>query len=64
MAGAFVSQFRRWMPKWKWIAEVDVTRAENVVEDNMKIVFEQNKERLAFLKWGSTAFCNMLVVPP
>ncbi|KAI3992752.1 hypothetical protein MKX01_021713 [Papaver californicum] len=44
--------------------QVDVTRSENAVEDNMKIEFERNKERFAFLKWGSTAFRNMLVVPP
>ncbi|KAI3891410.1 hypothetical protein MKW92_013345 [Papaver armeniacum] len=44
--------------------QVDVTRSENAVVDNMKIEFERNKERFAFLKWGSTAFRNMLVVPP
>ncbi|ESQ54648.1 hypothetical protein EUTSA_v10024325mg [Eutrema salsugineum] len=26
--------------------------------------FKRNKERFAFLKWGSSAFHNMLVVPP
>ncbi|KAI6697513.1 hypothetical protein NL676_017632 [Syzygium grande] len=26
--------------------------------------FQRNNERFAFLKWGSTAFRNMLVVPP
>lgn len=30
----------------------------------MDIEFKRNKERFAFLRWGSTAFRNMLVVPP
>jgi len=30
----------------------------------MELEFQRNKERFAFLKWGSTAFRNMLVVPP
>ncbi|CAN1232469.1 Aconitate hydratase, cytoplasmic [Linum perenne] len=30
----------------------------------MELEFQRNKERFAFLKWGSTAFDNMLVVPP
>lgn len=30
----------------------------------MDLEFKRNKERFAFLKWGSTAFRNMLVVPP
>lgn len=30
----------------------------------MELEFKRNKERFAFLKWGSTAFQNMLVVPP
>lgn len=30
----------------------------------MELEFSRNKERFAFLKWGSTAFQNMLVVPP
>ncbi|KAI8010372.1 hypothetical protein LOK49_LG06G01435 [Camellia lanceoleosa] len=31
---------------------------------NMELEFQRNKERFAFLKWGSNAFQNMLVVPP
>ncbi|KAI8010760.1 hypothetical protein LOK49_LG06G01447 [Camellia lanceoleosa] len=31
---------------------------------NMELEFQRNKERFAFLKWGSDAFQNMLVVPP
>lgn len=44
--------------------QVDVARSENAVQANMDLEFRRNKERFAFLKWGSTAFRNMLVVPP
>lgn len=44
--------------------QVDVARSENAVQANMDLEFKRNKERFAFLKWGSTAFHNMLVVPP
>lgn len=44
--------------------QVDVTRSENAVQANMDLEFQRNKERFSFLKWGSTAFRNMLVVPP
>lgn len=44
--------------------QVDVARSENAVEANMELEFQRNKERFAFLKWGSSAFRNMLVVPP
>ncbi|XP_057455822.1 aconitate hydratase, cytoplasmic-like [Lotus japonicus] len=44
--------------------QVDVARSENAVQANMELEFQRNKERFAFLKWGSTAFHNMLVVPP
>lgn len=44
--------------------QVDVTRSENAVHANMELEFQRNMERFAFLKWGSTAFRNMLVVPP
>ncbi|KAM0949810.1 putative aconitate hydratase [Dioscorea sansibarensis] len=44
--------------------QVDVARAENAVQANMELEFQRNKERFAFLKWGSNAFNNMLVVPP
>lgn len=44
--------------------QVDVARSENAVQANMEFEFQRNKERFAFLKWGSTAFQNMLVVPP
>ncbi|KAK8358397.1 hypothetical protein V6Z11_A04G016900 [Gossypium hirsutum] len=44
--------------------QVDVARSENAVQENMELEFKRNKERFAFLKWGSSAFHNMLVVPP
>nr|WMP39830.1 aconitate hydratase [Physalis pubescens] len=44
--------------------QVDVARSENAVQANMELEFQRNKERFAFLKWGSNAFRNMLVVPP
>ncbi|KAK4714908.1 hypothetical protein R3W88_020815 [Solanum pinnatisectum] len=44
--------------------QVDVARSENALQANMDIEFKRNKERFAFLRWGSTAFHNMLVVPP
>ncbi|KAG6767102.1 hypothetical protein POTOM_028281 [Populus tomentosa] len=44
--------------------QVDVSRSENAVQANMELEFQRNKERFAFLKWGSNAFQNMLLVPP
>ncbi|XP_042429702.1 aconitate hydratase, cytoplasmic-like [Zingiber officinale] len=44
--------------------QVDVARSENAVQANMELEFQRNKERFGFLKWGSHAFQNMLVVPP
>lgn len=44
--------------------QVDVARSENAVQANMEFEFQRNNERFAFLKWGSSAFHNMLVVPP
>ncbi|KAF3964613.1 hypothetical protein CMV_011110 [Castanea mollissima] len=44
--------------------QVDVARSENAVQAYMEHGFQRNKERFAFLKWGSSAFHNMLVVPP
>lgn len=44
--------------------QVDVARSENAVQANMELEFKRNGERFGFLKWGSTAFQNMLVVPP
>ncbi len=44
--------------------QVDVSRTPNALQANMEMEFGRNKERFAFLKWGATAFKNMLVVPP
>lgn len=44
--------------------QVDVARSAKALQANMELEFSRNKERFAFLKWGSTAFKNMLVVPP
>ncbi|OEL27209.1 putative aconitate hydratase, cytoplasmic [Dichanthelium oligosanthes] len=44
--------------------QVDVARSHNAVQANMELEFQRNKERFGFLKWGSSAFRNMLVVPP
>lgn len=44
--------------------QVDVARSANALQSNMELEFTRNRERFGFLKWGSTAFQNMLVVPP
>ncbi|KAK8622909.1 hypothetical protein V6N13_117806 [Hibiscus sabdariffa] len=44
--------------------QVNVTRSENAVQANTELEFQRYKERFAFIKWGSSAFENMLVVPP
>lgn len=44
--------------------QVDVAGVSNALAINMQKEFERNSERFAFLKWGSKAFSNMLVVPP
>ena len=33
--------------------QVDVARSKNAVQANMEHEFRRNKERFAFLKWGS-----------
>ncbi|TKY57301.1 putative aconitate hydratase [Spatholobus suberectus] len=37
---------------------------KGAVRAYMEIEFQRNKERFGFLKWGSSAFHNVLVVPP
>jgi hypothetical protein len=44
--------------------QVDVARSENALHENMEFEFNRNRERFGFLKWGSFAFKNMLIVPP
>ncbi|KAI9108570.1 hypothetical protein K1719_020454 [Acacia pycnantha] len=44
--------------------QVDVARSEIALRANMEHEFHRNKERFGFLKWGSSAFRSMLIVPP
>jgi aconitate hydratase len=38
-------------------------RSKNAVQANMELEFQKHKEIFTFLKWGSSAFHKMLVVP-
>lgn len=44
--------------------QVDKARTADSFEFNMKMEFERNKERYAFLKWGQQAYETFKVVPP
>ncbi|KAK4278447.1 hypothetical protein QN277_016292 [Acacia crassicarpa] len=44
--------------------QVDVARSEIALRANMEHEFHRNKERFGFLKWGSSAFRSLLIVPP
>ncbi|KAA0196652.1 hypothetical protein HAZT_HAZT004313 [Hyalella azteca] len=44
--------------------QVDYTRSSDALLRNQKLEFERNRERFVFLKWGASAFKNMLIVPP
>lgn len=44
--------------------QVDYSRSPEALEKNLEKEMERNAERFAFLKWGSKAFSNMLIVPP
>ena len=43
---------------------VDVARCHDSLKQNMGLEFSRNKERFSFFKWASSAFNNMLVLPP
>ncbi len=43
---------------------IDHYGTQDALEKNMKLEFERNGERYAFLRWGQTAFDNFRVVPP
>lgn len=43
---------------------VDAYGSGTSFADNVKLEFERNNERYAFLRWGQTAFNNFRVVPP
>lgn len=44
--------------------QVDYSRSGDALQKNQDMEFERNKERFLFLKWGSKAFRNMMIVPP
>jgi len=43
---------------------VDHTGTPDALRRNMRLEFERNTERYAFLKWGAKAFDNFRVIPP
>jgi aconitate hydratase len=44
--------------------QVDAFASKQAFERNVDLEYERNKERYAFLRWGSKAFDNFRVVPP
>ncbi|XP_064472170.1 cytoplasmic aconitate hydratase-like isoform X3 [Ornithodoros turicata] len=44
--------------------QVDFSRTADALQRNQDLEFERNKERFLFLKWGSKALQNMMIVPP
>ncbi len=44
--------------------QIDKSGAANVLDLNMKLEFERNRERYQFLKWGMQAFDTFKIVPP
>ncbi|OXB71195.1 UNVERIFIED_CONTAM: hypothetical protein H355_004840 [Colinus virginianus] len=44
--------------------QVDYSRTPEAFQLNLAAEMKRNAERFAFLKWGSRAFSNMLIVPP
>lgn len=44
--------------------QVDFARSSGARAKNEALELERNKERFTFLKWGASAFDNMLIVPP
>eukprot|EP00918_Siedleckia_nematoides_P101447 GHVU01221606.1.p1 GENE.GHVU01221606.1~~GHVU01221606.1.p1 ORF type:complete len:496 (-),score=93.79 GHVU01221606.1:144-1631(-) len=44
--------------------QVDFSRTPDAFKKNLEIEMSRNKERFAFLKWGSRAFSNLTIVPP
>jgi len=43
---------------------VDFSRTPEALEKNSEMEYKRNAERFSFLKWGATAFNNMLICPP
>lgn len=44
--------------------QVDFNRSADAVKKNLAMEMSRNSERFAFLKWGTKAFQNFLIVPP
>ena len=44
--------------------QIDYYGAPNVLDLNMKLEFQRNRERYQFMKWGMQAFDTFKVVPP
>jgi len=44
--------------------QVDEFGSANAFNVNALLVFQRNKERYSFLRWGQTAFRNLAIVPP
>eukprot|EP00274_Cyanoptyche_gloeocystis_P008405 CAMPEP_0196659328 /NCGR_PEP_ID=MMETSP1086-20130531/34369_1 /TAXON_ID=77921 /ORGANISM="Cyanoptyche gloeocystis , Strain SAG4.97" /LENGTH=894 /DNA_ID=CAMNT_0041993261 /DNA_START=46 /DNA_END=2730 /DNA_ORIENTATION=- len=44
--------------------QVDAFGSPEALEKNEALEFQRNHERFSFLKWGSKAFENLLIVPP
>ena len=44
--------------------QADVARSADALRRNEEIELQRNKERFAFLKWGSKGLGNMRIVPP
>jgi len=44
--------------------QVDRFGSPEAMEENVRLEFERNRERYAFLRWGQQAFANFRVVPP
>jgi len=44
--------------------QADVARSPDAIRRNEQIELERNRERFAFLKWGSKGLGNMRIVPP
>eukprot|EP01013_Petalomonas_cantuscygni_P014532 TRINITY_DN2980_c0_g1_i1.p1 TRINITY_DN2980_c0_g1~~TRINITY_DN2980_c0_g1_i1.p1 ORF type:complete len:908 (-),score=293.11 TRINITY_DN2980_c0_g1_i1:420-3092(-) len=44
--------------------QVDFSGSKDAAEKNAAMEFDRNKERFAFLKWGSRAFDGLRIVPP
>ena len=44
--------------------QVDAYGSADALEKNLALEMERNRERYMFLKWGSSAFKNLRVVPP